>query len=81
MRAEYSRMSSEAISLTALRARPFVFAQSEPPMRLRLGGASPPTYFVTWSSWSVGTYSRSPGWPRLDDAYSITRYSRDRFED
>ena len=28
-------------------------------------GASPPTYRVTWSSWSVGTYSRSPGWPRL----------------
>src|SRR6266496_2465735 len=41
VRAEYSRISSAAISLTALRARPFVFAQSAPPSRCRLG-ASPP---------------------------------------
>ena len=31
IRAEYSRISSEAICLTALRARPLVFAQSAPP--------------------------------------------------
>ncbi len=75
MRAEYRRMSSPAISLTCLRARDFVLAQSDPPILLRLG-ASPPVYFVTWSSWSMGTNRRSPGWPRLLDAYSITRYSR-----
>ena len=64
MRAEYSRMSSAAISLTAFLARPLVLAQSPPPILDRLG-ASPPTYLVTWSSWSLGTKSRSPGWPRL----------------
>ena len=74
IRAEYRRISSEAICLTALRARPFVFAQSAPPSRCRVG-VSPPTYLVTWSSWSVGTYSRSGGWPRLPGAYSMTRYS------
>ena len=54
IRAEYSRISSAAIWRTALRARPLVLAQSAPPSRCRLG-ASPPTYRVTWSSWSVGT--------------------------
>ena len=42
IRAEYSRIRSPAISRTALRARPFVRAQSAPPIRLRLG-CSPPT--------------------------------------
>ena len=73
--AEYSRISSAAICRTALRARPLVLAQSAPPSRCRLG-ASPPEYLVTSSSWSVGTYSRSGGWPRLLGAYSMTRYSR-----
>ena len=75
IRAEYSRISSEAICRTALRARPLALAQSAPPSRCRVG-ASPPEYLVTSSSWSVGTYSRSGGWPRLPGAYSITRYSR-----
>ena len=75
IRAEYSRISSPAISLTALRALDLVFAQSAPPI-LHSAGVSPPTYRVTWSSWSVGTKSRSPGAPRLDGAYSSTRYSR-----
>ena len=75
IRAEYSRISSAAISLTALRARPLVLAQSAPPSRCR-AGASPPTYLVTSSSWSVGRYSRSGGCPRLPGAYSMTRYSR-----
>ena len=75
IRAEYSRISSAAISRTALRARPLVLAQSAPPSRCRLG-ASPPEYLVTSSSWSVGRYSRSGGWPRLLGAYSMTRYSR-----
>jgi hypothetical protein len=52
-----------------------VLAQSEPPI-LDSAGVSPPTYRVTWSSWSVGTNSRSPGAPRLAGAYSSTRYSR-----
>src|ERR1700728_425274 len=68
-------MSSAAISRTALRARPLVLAQSAPPRRCSAGD-SPPTYLVTSSSWSVGTYSRSGGCPRLAAAYSRTRYSR-----
>ena len=75
IRAEYSLIRSAAISLTAFLARCLVFAQSAPPSRCSVG-ASPPTYLVTWSSWSVGTNSRSPGWPRLAGAYSSTRYSR-----
>ena len=39
-------------------------------------GASPPTYLVTSSSWSVGTKTRSPGWPFLLGANSRMRYSR-----
>jgi hypothetical protein len=36
-------------------ARPaLVCCQSEPPSLFSVG-ASPPTYLVTWSSWSVGT--------------------------
>ena len=54
VRAEYSRISSPAIWRTALRARPLVFAQSAPPSLCSVG-ASPPTYLVTSSSWSVGT--------------------------
>ncbi len=42
VRAAYSRISSPAICLTALRARPFAFCQSAPPRRCTLG-ASPPT--------------------------------------
>ncbi|CAO0830522.1 hypothetical protein SMICM17S_11593 [Streptomyces microflavus] len=53
IRAEYSLMRSAAISLTAFFARCFVFVQSAPPSRCRVG-ASPPTYLVTCSSWSVG---------------------------
>src|SRR5204862_208575 len=64
-----------AVGQAALRARPLALAQSAPPRRCRVG-ASPPEYLVTSSSWSVGTYSRSGGWPRLPGAYSITRYSR-----
>ncbi len=75
IRAEYRRISSPAISLTCLRARALVFFQSAPPI-LDSDGDSPPVYLVTWSSWSIGTNSRSPGCPRLDDAYSMTRYSR-----
>src|SRR5690625_1379122 len=74
-RAEYRRTSSSAISRMALRALDLVLAQSLPPIRLT-EGSSPPTYLVTWSSWSLGTYRRSPGWPFFDGAYSMTRYSR-----
>ena len=42
MRAEYRRMSSPAISLTALRALDLVLAQSAPPILLS-AGVSPPT--------------------------------------
>ena len=42
IRAEYSRMSSPAISLTALRALDLVLAQSAPPILLSTG-VSPPT--------------------------------------
>ena len=59
-RAAYKRTSSPAISLTALRALPFVFAQSLPPRRCTLGD-SPPTYRVIMSSWSIGRNSRSAG--------------------
>ncbi len=72
IRAWYSRISPAAMSRTALRARPLALAQSAPPSRCR-AGASPPVYRVTSSSWSVGRYSRSGGWPRLLGAYSITR--------
>src|SRR5262249_43432186 len=75
VRAAYSRISSPAISLTALRARPLVFAQSAPPSRFS-AGFSPPTYRVTWSKESVGTYSRSAGGPLRAGASSRIRYSR-----
>lgn len=39
-------------------------------------GASAPMYLLTWSSWSVGMNSLSAGAPRLEGAYSMTRYSR-----
>src|SRR5699024_12546756 len=74
-RAEYRRSRPSAFSRIALRALDFVFAQSAPPSRLTLG-SSPPTYLVTWSSWSLGPYRRSPGWPFFEGAYSMTRYSR-----
>ena len=60
MRAEYSLTSSTAMSRTALRALPFAAAQSLPPIFDSVG-ASPPTYLLKRSSWSVGTYSLSPG--------------------
>ncbi len=75
MRAEYSRISSLAISLTAFLALRLVLFQSAPPI-LDNDGASPPTYVLTWSSCSVGTNNRSRGPLRLDGAYSSTRYSR-----
>ena len=75
MRAEYSRISSAAISRTALRARPLVLAQSAPPSRCS-AGASPPVYRVTSSSWSVGTYSRSAGGRAWPPRTRCTRYSR-----
>lgn len=53
MRALYSLIRSAAISLTAFLARALVFVQSAPPRRCRVG-ASPPTYLVICSSWSVG---------------------------
>ena len=73
--AAYSCTSFAAICRTALRARPLVFAQSAPPSLFSVG-TSPPTYRDSRSSASVGTKSRSPGWPRLLGAYSTTRYSR-----
>lgn len=66
------------MSRTALRALPFAADQSEPPI-LDRAGASPPTYFVSWSSCSVGMKSLSPGCPRLEGAYSMSRYSRTVF--
>src|SRR6478609_3873951 len=68
-------MSSPAISLTAFFALPLVLAQSLPPILLSVG-ASPPTYLVTWSSWSLGTYSRSPGAQRqrVDDVAAPARH-------
>ena len=49
-----------------------VLAQSAPPILVR-EGSSDPVYFEIWSSASVGTKSRSAGWPRLEGAYSMTR--------
>lgn len=60
MRAEYSLTSSTAMSRTALRALPLACAQSLPPI-FESVGPSPPTYFDSRSSWSVGTKSLSPG--------------------
>ena len=74
--AAYKRINSAAICLTAFRAFRLLVCQSVPPMRFR-DGDSPPTYFVICSKVSVGTNMRSAGSPRLDGAYSITRYSRD----
>ena len=74
--AAYSLINSAAICLIAFLALRLLFCQSDPPIRCS-AGASPPTYLVTCSKVSVGTNNLSAGWPRFDDAYSITRYSRD----
>ena len=60
VRAAYSRMSSPAIALTALRARPLAFCHSPLPIRCTVGD-SPPIYLLTCSNESVGTKIRSPG--------------------
>ncbi len=60
MRAEYSFTRSTAMSRTALRAFDLAADQSEPPIFDSVG-FSPPTYRESWSSWSVGTKSLSPG--------------------
>jgi hypothetical protein len=53
------------MSFTARFTRPVVRAQSLVPSRDRRG-VSPPRYFATIPTWSVGTESRSP------EAYSST---------
>src|SRR5699024_3116858 len=70
-----SDLNSPAISRTAARAFFLVFFQSDPPIFDRCGD-SPPVYFDSMSSESIGTHSWSAGWPRLEGAYSSTMYSR-----
>ena len=65
IRTEYRRTSSPAMSRTARLTFAVVRAQSLVPRRCRRG-SSPPTYFATMPTWSVGTDSRSPA------AYSRT---------
>ena len=76
IRAAYNRINSAAICFTAFLALRLLFCQSAPPIRCS-AGASPPTYFVTCSNVSVGTNNLSAGCPRFEEAYSITRYSRE----
>ena len=52
--ARWRATTCSATAATAFRIRLLVFDQSEPPIRDRRG-VSPPVYFLTAASWSVGT--------------------------